>query len=309
MKNGAKTLRRCLESLVNQTLKPVEIIILDSESADESVLIAKEFEAKVVTIPAGTFNHGLTRNIGVQISKGNLLFLTVQDAWLAEPTMIGKMAVHFNEKEVQGVTGHQAIPHEKDKNPFFWFNRISVPAVSKRYVGCREEFLSFSLEEQKKLTAWDNVVSMYRKSALLELPFIATEFAEDCIWSKTALLKGWTLIYDPSVMVYHYHHQTYKYAYHASFILDYHLYKFLEFTPSVNSLVKPLLQVTWHLLKNRKLSYSEKLYWILHNYVRLFAVFNARIDFIAFLHINGNKGIEKRYRKVCKGVPQGSVKE
>ena len=83
VKNGGKTLERCLDSLRNQINgRDLEIIILDSMSSDNSKEIGFSYGAIIIPIPNGTFNHGLTRNLGVQKSSGDLIYLTVQDAWL-----------------------------------------------------------------------------------------------------------------------------------------------------------------------------------------------------------------------------------
>ena len=44
--NTEKYLRRCLDSLVNQTLDDIEIIIIDDKSPDNSALIIDEYKKK-----------------------------------------------------------------------------------------------------------------------------------------------------------------------------------------------------------------------------------------------------------------------
>ncbi len=44
------------------------------------------------------------------------------------------MATHFDDKKVMAVSGHQAVPHEKDKNPFLWYKPYSAPRVTKKVV-------------------------------------------------------------------------------------------------------------------------------------------------------------------------------
>ena len=44
--NGETYLRQCLDSVVNQTLKEIEIICVDDGSSDRSVEILKEYAAK-----------------------------------------------------------------------------------------------------------------------------------------------------------------------------------------------------------------------------------------------------------------------
>ena len=305
MKNGESTLAKCLKSLVRQTLQEVEIIVLDSESTDNSVDIAKEFGAAVYSITAESFNHGLTRNLGVQHAKGHLIFLTVQDAWIAENDMLENMAQHFEHDDVMSVVGHQAVPHENDKNPMQWFRRYSEPIATKRKHNSGEDFETLSVNKKKELIAWDNVVAMYRKSALVEQPFAETQFAEDWIWSRAALIRGWTLVHDPLLIVYHYHHQSYQYAYKVAYAVNYHFYKFFGFKPDLPALFNAYPKVVYHLAKHPILNFKEKLYWIGYNFRAQLGTYNSHFNFLWNYFLGGKKAIEKRYHKVCKTVPQG----
>ena len=72
--NVEKYIEKCLISLVNQTLKEIEIILVNDGSKDKSEKIAKEFEQKY---PAKIkyyekLNGGLgdARNYGIQYAIG-----------------------------------------------------------------------------------------------------------------------------------------------------------------------------------------------------------------------------------------------
>lgn len=310
VKNGADTLERCLQSIVDQTIAgKLEIIVLNSMSTDKSVEIADRFNAMIVEIPEGTFNHGLTRNLGVVHATGDLVFFTVQDAWAAEKDLLEKMSKHFDDPAVMAVTGHQAVPHEKDKNPFLWYRRYSEPQVTERVVTNYEAFKNLPADKQQSLVSWDNVISMYRKSALMQQPFVKTEFAEDWIWSYNALLEGWKLLHDSSLVVYHYHHRSYKYAFNLCYTVNYHFYKFFKYKPKIPSLVMPVIRGTYHLYKNKKLAVKEKLYWVLHNASGTLASYFSTINFLVRLKTGGEKAIEKGYNKYCKTIPQGQQRK
>ncbi len=307
VKNGSQTLEKCLSSIRNQTTANIEIIILDSMSHDDSKEIALKYHSKVIQIAEGTFNHGLTRNIGAKEATGDFLFYTVQDAWLAENNLLERMVKHFEYAKVMGVVGHQAVPHEKDKNPMLWYRRFSEPEVQLREIKDIEKFISSNHTIQQSLIAWDDVVAMYRKTALMQQPFVETEFAEDWIWSGAALLRGWRLVYDPSLVVYHYHHAAYSYAYKVSFAVNYHFYKFFQFKPGIPDLMKPTFRAIYHLGKHPGLTIKEKLYWIGHNLGYRLANYISTIDFLLRLR-GGQKSIEKGYIKYCKAIPQGRQK-
>ena len=52
--NNEPTLRACLDSIKKQTLSPLEVIIADGHSSDETISIAKEFGCKIVFEEGGT---------------------------------------------------------------------------------------------------------------------------------------------------------------------------------------------------------------------------------------------------------------
>lgn len=310
VKNGAFTLEKCLQSISKQTIFPeTEIIILDSNSKDASKQIASCFGAKIVDVKEDEFDHGLTRNVGVQHAKGELVYFTVQDAWIAEHNMLEKMSQHFEDNKVMAVVGHQAVPHERDKNPLLWYQPFSKPSVSVKQITNRKEYDLLSSDEQKSLIAWDDVVAMYRKKALEAQPFVKTAFAEDWIWSYHALLKGWKLLRDPSLIVYHYHHQYYSYAFKLIYTVNYHFYKFFGFKPTLPHLIKPIVQATYNLFRNNQITFNEKLYWIGYNLLAKLGDYFSTANFLVRLKLFGEKSIERGFVKYCSKTPQGKQKK
>lgn len=309
VRNGAQTLGLCLSSLSKQTVKDqLEIIVLDSMSTDGSREIALSYGVQIVDIPNGTFDHGLTRNKGVQAATGELIYLTVQDAWISDTGMLERMASHFEDISVKAVVGHQAVPHEKDKNPFIWYWPISAPSVTEKLIAGIEAFKKLTVKEQQSLVAWDDVVAMYRKDVLLQQPFVQTAFAEDWIWSFSALQKGWKLLHDSSLVVYHYHHHSFQYAFKSCYTINYHFYKFFKYQPAYPTLLLPVIRAIYHLLKHQQLSLKEKIYWIGHNVLGKLGNFFSTILFLIRLNMGGESSIEKGYQKYCRVIPQGKQK-
>jgi len=91
--NTAPYLRQCLDSIVNQTLKDIEIILVDDCSTDESLTILKEYEAadrRIKVLSQENKGAGAARNTGLHIAKGKyLLFLDSDDYF--ESAMLEKL--------------------------------------------------------------------------------------------------------------------------------------------------------------------------------------------------------------------------
>ena len=309
VKNGSQTLHKCLDSIMGQSIAPyIELIILDSCSTDDSVSIARQYNAKVINVPKGTFNHGTTRNQGVNYSTGDLLYFTVQDAYLSEKNQLEKMVSHFNDTCVMAITGMQAVPHDKDKNPALWFKRFSNPVVVFKQVSTADYQL-FSDQEKYNLTKeWDDVNAMYRREALAKIPFEKTDFAEDKLWARSALSNGMKIGFDPSLVVYHYHHSTFIYTFNLEFTVNYHLYKHFNIFPNWPIFFRTYLSNVYQLWKNQFLSIREKFYWSLHNFARLSGYAVSTILFIVIGRFMGNKTLDKSFSLFCNNVPQGRSK-
>ncbi|MER7166904.1 glycosyltransferase family A protein [Micromonospora sp. NPDC000207] len=80
--NKAKTLRACLESVLGQSLAPVEVVVVDDASTDGSREIVAEFPVRLVV---QSVNRGpaAARNVGVASCSAPLVFFVDSDTALA----------------------------------------------------------------------------------------------------------------------------------------------------------------------------------------------------------------------------------
>ncbi len=81
--NAEKYLRKCLDSVMNQTFSDYEVIFVDDGSEDSSVSILEEYQKKserVTVIKQAHSNAGVARNRGIDAAEGKyLLFLDADD--------------------------------------------------------------------------------------------------------------------------------------------------------------------------------------------------------------------------------------
>lgn len=83
--NVEKYLSRCLESIINQTYKNIEVVCIDDGSPDKSINILKQYEKKDKRIKIiRQENKGLSgaRNTGIKKSNGEYIFFVDSDDWL-----------------------------------------------------------------------------------------------------------------------------------------------------------------------------------------------------------------------------------
>ena len=78
--NTARYLRETLESALNQTLPPLEVIVVDDGSTDDSAAIAESFGDAVRVIRQHNQGESVARNRGIAEARGtHLLFLDSDD--------------------------------------------------------------------------------------------------------------------------------------------------------------------------------------------------------------------------------------
>lgn len=80
--NSEKYLRECLDSLVNQTFKDIEILCIDDGSSDSSLEILKEYEKadnRITVISQENQGVAKTRNDGLNLVRGNYVYFMDAD--------------------------------------------------------------------------------------------------------------------------------------------------------------------------------------------------------------------------------------
>ncbi|MFC1709880.1 glycosyltransferase family 2 protein [Candidatus Omnitrophota bacterium] len=81
--NSGKTLDETLYSIVSQTHKYIEVVIIDSNSTDDTLAIAKQYNAKILQADS----LALARKVGVGASSGKYIFLVDSDQTLDSDTV------------------------------------------------------------------------------------------------------------------------------------------------------------------------------------------------------------------------------
>lgn len=83
--NAEKYLRQCLDSVINQTLRDIEIICVDDGSADQSMDILQEYKNKdkrIKVIEQINQYAGMARNNGLKIATGRYVHFLDSDDWI-----------------------------------------------------------------------------------------------------------------------------------------------------------------------------------------------------------------------------------
>lgn len=83
--NAAKYLSQCLESVINQSLKEIEIICVDDGSTDNSLQILKKYgkrDLRLTILSQKNLHAGVARNAGLSVARGEYIHFLDSDDWL-----------------------------------------------------------------------------------------------------------------------------------------------------------------------------------------------------------------------------------
>jgi rhamnosyltransferase len=168
----------------------------------------------VIGISPDDFNHGRTRNFGIEHTRGELIVLIVQDAvpvsshWLAnlvsplfrDPELAGSWARQIPRPDASPLTRHLLAR---------WFaSRVDTRITTVPGI---EAFRRMTPLERFQTCLFDNVCSCIRRSVWQRFPFREVRIAEDLEWSKDVLLAGYGLVYVSYSVVIHSHDRPARY--------------------------------------------------------------------------------------------------
>lgn len=248
-RNGGDLFHQVLEKLKTQDYSgKVEIIVIDSSSSDNTLEIARKFSDKVETISPEEFNHGLTRNYGIQIATGEIIVLMTQDAVPANNKLIHYLVAAFDDPDVAGVYAKQLPRPEADvltkRNLENWLTGRSESDLQQ--IPDKLTYQQLSPFERYMLCNFDNVCSAVRKSVWKDIPFIKNDFGEDIEWSLRTLTSGWKIAYQSQAVVVHSHDRSPIYEYKRTYMCHRKLYELFELQciPSLKYVRRSLIYAT-----------------------------------------------------------------
>ena len=186
--NVEKYLKQCLDSIVNQTLKEIEIICVDDGSTDGSLEILKEYaqkDSRFIILQQKNKGAGSARNAGLRIAQGEYLYFLDSDDFaqidLLEKTytqitktntdicIFENNSYHDIKKEIipcNWLKGFELAPDKEVFNmqdiPDSFFQICNIPAYTKLY---RHKFIkNYKIKFQEIRTCNDVFFNFYALS-------------------------------------------------------------------------------------------------------------------------------------------------
>lgn len=209
--NGGPEFRENLSRMLAQKLdRSFEVVVIDSGSTDGTSEFLESQPVRLERIPNREFNHGLTRNRGIEMCRGDIVVLSVQDARPQDEHWMQHLVDCYDDPAVVGAFGRQIA--RPDANPFIrdrlsnWVAGQSDARIQE--VADQAEFDALEPLERLQRIAFDNVNSSVRRSVMSKIPFRERKFGEDIDWSRRAVLAGHRIVFQPMSAVVHSHNNS-----------------------------------------------------------------------------------------------------
>lgn len=203
--NGGRLFGKLCRHL--ETLKdrmPLEVLIIDSGSSDRTVEWAREAGHRVHEIPGKDFGHGRTRNLGVEMTDGDVICFLTQDVLPVAPNWPLTFAEALTRPGMAGVYGRQ-VPRDANTMEMF-FVALNYPATPLRF-----DPQAKGHHPRPGRVLFSNAFSAVRRQVMEKVPFPSqADFSEDQIWAYLALRKGFSILYDPRAEALHAHRYSMK---------------------------------------------------------------------------------------------------
>lgn len=185
--NSERTIETCLKSIQKQDCRK-EIIVVDGNSRDKTREIVKSFDTKLIIEK----KKGIApaRNTGIRESKGNYIAFVDSDVILTEGWIIKALKLIEGDKKIAAVGG-------------------PGKSYGKNTISDSLDLLLFGKSSLVKKKFVDSIATMnvlYKRKAIEGMLFDESMFlGEDPEFNFRLRERGFKLLYDKNLWVYHYH--------------------------------------------------------------------------------------------------------
>jgi len=188
--NEERWIGHCLGAIFNQNFDSFEVILVDNNSTDHTVEVAKRYPVSSI-VKIDKFFPGKALNDGIRISTGNYLVCISAHCIPKDEQWLQNLYNNFDENEkLAGVYGRQLpLPYTSDADK-------------------RDLLIAFGNDKKVQVNDYffHNANSMLPRVIWDEFPFDEeASNIEDRIWGKMVINAGYQIIYEPNAPVYHYH--------------------------------------------------------------------------------------------------------
>lgn len=196
--NSGKYLKRCLDSAVNQTLKDIEIIIINDGSTDNSEKIIEKYlsDKRIKYISQNNQGQSTARNKGIDAATGEYIGFMDSDDWV-DLDFFEKLYTAAQKNNADISVGDIIRIHRFGKKPHIKYTEeISTANTNEKFSVCDVPEKSYVVNKLYKLD----------KLKSLNIKFEEGRIFEDCVFTPEVLLKLDNLITVPNANYWYWRH-------------------------------------------------------------------------------------------------------
>ena len=191
--NEEEHIGRLLEGVSHQTVRDVELILVDSGSTDATAAIAARYGAKVVHIRPEEFTFGRSLNLGLAAATRERVAIASAHVYPVYPDWLERLLEPFADPAVVLTYGKQrggeGSRFSEQQVYLHWYPDRSEPHQAHPFC--------------------NNANADVRRSAWQARPYDESLTGlEDLAWAKAALAAGGALAYVAEAEIVHLHHET-----------------------------------------------------------------------------------------------------
>lgn len=193
--NEEKHIGRLLSGILQQTVREVQIILVDSGSTDATVTIASRFPVEVVHIRPQEFTFGRSLNVGIARARADVVVMASAHVYPVYPDWLERLIEPFEDPQIAVVYGKQrgAETTQYSEHQVFrrWFPDQSTRRQAHPFCNNANAAIRRTLWEQH---AYDELLTGL----------------EDLEWARWAQSQGYGVAYVAEAEVVHVHNETWR---------------------------------------------------------------------------------------------------
>ena len=251
--NAEKYIKSLLDMLFNQTVRPDEIVVVDSESEDNTIAICKQYpNVRIISILRKDFDHGKTRDMALRTCNSEFILFITQDAYPQNRYYIENLIKPFSHDEKIAISSGRQIPRNDATHMEKCIRNFNYPENSS--IRSKDDVERLGI----KTFFFSDVCSAYRKDIYekvggFDFPLKTNE---DMFYAAKVIKEGYKIAYTADAKVVHSHNMSLKEQYSRNYIQGYEIERHKDILCNVSQSVegiKMVKQVSLQLIKDRHL--------------------------------------------------------
>jgi glycosyltransferase involved in cell wall biosynthesis len=193
--NEEKHIGKLLDSIMQQSISDVEIVVVDSGSTDRTVAIAQQYPVRLVHIKPEEFTFGRALNRGIAAALGQYILIVSAHVYPTGNNWVEKMLDPFAADARVALTFGRQVGNNITKYSEHQIFRKWFPPEPHWYL--QDHPFCNNANACIRRDVWEHIPYDEQLTGL-----------EDLDWAKKALQKGYLLAYVPEAPIVHIHEET-----------------------------------------------------------------------------------------------------